>query len=78
MRPIDSSGLKFTYLGHSSTGLTPSADYPFFDEQASWNKEKTDLYTIATSSFKPSSAFNEAKRTLCQSIMSFLQKIPGI
>lgn len=62
VRPIDSSGLKFTYLGHSSTGLTPSADYPFFDEQASWNKEKTDLYTIATSSFKPSSAFNEAKK----------------
>lgn len=61
-RPIDSSGLKYTYLEHSGTGLISSADYPFFDEEASWDRTKTSLFNISSTSFKPSSAFEAAKK----------------
>lgn len=62
VRPIDNTGTNYTILGHAGSGLISSANYPFFDEEASWDRNKDHSFNIATSEFKPSAAFLAAKK----------------
>ena len=61
VRPINSNGSRYIYLSHAGTGMISSTNYPFLDAEASWASDKGSMFTITTSSFKPSSAFQAAK-----------------
>lgn len=61
VRPTNSDGTEFTLVGHSDRGLISSADYPFFDKEASWDKTNKNMFAISATKFKPSEAFKEAK-----------------
>lgn len=64
IRPINAEKTAYTYLGQCSTGLISSADYPFFDAEASWESPKSSLYKVNSTVFKPSSAFTQVKNTI--------------
>lgn len=61
-RPIDAYGTKYTVVSHSGVAMITSADFPFFDADASWSKTKKSMYSVASTSFKPSPSYSLSKK----------------
>ena len=74
VRPIDSTDRNFTLVSHCDSGLISSANYPFFDQTASWDHSNKNKFSVSQTRFKPSAHFVAAKEAFMKEFAATLAK----